>query len=41
MSVYFELCPQEWREIIRERVLSFINPMNSDEIEEFKNWSQL
>ena len=37
----FELCPQEWREIIRERVLSFINPMNSDEIEEFKNWSQL
>ena len=37
----FVLCPEEWRDTIKERVLSFVDPMNSEEIEEFKNWSQV
>ena len=36
----FELCPEEWRPTIQDRVLNFIEPMNSKEVEELKNWSQ-
>jgi hypothetical protein len=37
----FELCPEEWRKVIRDRVLTFIEPMNSEEIKELKDWSQI
>ena len=37
----FVLCPEEWRDTIKERVLSFVDPMNSEEIEDFKTWSQV
>lgn len=43
MKVYspsFELCAPEWREYISRRVLKFIQPMNEQDILEFKSWNQ-
>ena len=37
----FELCPEDWRGVIQDRVLTFIESMNSEEIKELKGWSQI
>jgi len=43
MKVYapsFELCAPEWRDLISNRVLQFIDPMNAQDEMEFKSWNQ-
>jgi len=44
MKVYkqaFELCAEDWREYISNRVLKYIQPMSKEEESEFKSWNQI
>ena len=44
MKVYkhaFELCAEDWREYISNRVLDYIQPMSKEEELEFKSWNQV